>query len=76
MLKSIESSNDKLNHTAVGRTELRHAFARSREVSKELHYVLDHPSDYGIIEASGLQLFGGSLRTKFLPYKAEYRLKS
>ena len=56
LLKTIKSSNDKLNHTAVGRTELRHAFARSREVSKELHYVLDHPSDYGITVVNGLLL--------------------
>ena len=73
--RNIESNNDGPNRTADGKIGLKHAFVRSNGVSRELRYVLDHPSAYGIIVANGLQLSGDSRPTKYPHCKGEYQAR-
>jgi hypothetical protein len=69
--RNIVLSNDEPNRTAHGRIELKLASVRSRGASRELRYVLAHPSGYGIIVVNGLQLFGDTRPMRYLRCKGE-----
>ena len=69
--RNIALSNNEPNRTAHGRIELKQASVRSRGASRELRYVLAHPSGCGIIVANGSQLFDDSQPTRYLHCKGE-----